>query len=336
MEQSPAGADHTSPQNSGFLDVSRVEYLLTKRCTGWCEHCSVMTDDRNPDRSYEGLDAVVSASTVLYSAGNVTSMMVYGGEPLLYPATVQRLFQLARTHNVASRELITNGFFSRNPSVIADTVAGLVDSGVTLVHLSVDAFHQPRIPLPFVEQFITQLQANGFSELFLHPSWVVQREHQNEYNQTTEQLLAGLVDKYGVRVSQGNTIIPAGFNRHTLSDYYPRLPELPVQRCSDIPWANSPDKVHSLRFLPNGDVHICRAAILGNIYQSTITELLDSYDPFSDPILLTLLDQGVDGLVDQVASNGGHIDPQDYFGQCDLCADCMRFLKKSPQAAQHA
>ena len=334
MEHSPAAANHTVPQSSGFLDVSRVEYLLTKRCTGWCEHCAVMTEDRNPDRSYEDLDAVVAASTVLYSTGKVTSMMVYGGEPLLYPATVQRLFHLARTYNVPTRELITNGYFSRNPSVIADTAVRLVDSDVTLIHLSVDAFHQSRIPLPYVEQFIAHILGQGFTELFLHPSWVVERGHQDHYNVTTEQLLTSLVEKYGVRVSQGNDITPAGYNRHTLSDYYPRLPDLPVQNCRDIPWANSPDKVHSLRFLPNGDVHICRAAILGNIYQSTISDLIESYDPYSDIILSRLLDQGVEGLVDMVASSGGQIDPQNYFGRCDLCADCMRFLK-TPPAKQH-
>jgi hypothetical protein len=311
----------------GHFNIQRVEYIITKRCTGWCEHCSVMTDNRNPDRSYRDFPAVLAASDHLYSTFPVTSMMVYGGEPLLYPGTVADLLSFAREKGVARRELITNGYFSKDPKVITSVARHLLEAGVSVVYLSVDAFHQARIPLTHVEGFLSALLQHGFEDVFLHPSWVVRRDHDNEHNGRTHDIIDQVTSRNNVRVSTGNNIIPAGFFRHHLSDYYPRFPDLPPQRCSEIPYANSPERVGSLRFLPNGDVHICRGVILGNVFETNLPHMLDMYDPALDPSLTAILTEGVQGLLRLAINNGLTIDPKDFYGRCDLCAQCLRALR---------
>lgn len=319
-----------------YFDIRRVEYLVTKRCTGWCQHCSVMTGDRNPDHSYRDLTAVLAASAHLYAAFPVSSMMVYGGEPLLYLDNVVQLFRFACESGVSRRELITNGYFSRDFRKIASSVVRLAQSGMTHAYVSVDAFHQPRIPLAQVEEFLSTLLLQGSGQVFLHPSWVVGRDHDNEYNQRTESIVCQLVERHGVRVSDGNNIIPAGRFRHSLCEYYPRFPELPPQKCRDIPYANAPDRVGSLRFLPNGDVHICRGVILGNIFEAELPRMLQAYEPLTDPALAAIVSDGAQGILTLAAKDHVMIDPEDYYGRCDLCAATLSALRRRKLAEADA
>lgn len=311
-----------------YFDIRRVEYLVTKRCTGWCQHCSVMTEDRNPDHSYRDLSAVLTASSHLYATFPISSVMVYGGEPLLYLDNVVDLFRAAQESGVSRRELITNGYFTRDSRKIASSVTRLLQSGMTHAYVSVDAFHQPRIPLAQVEKFLSTILFEGFEQVFLHPSWVVRRDHDNEYNKRTESIISQLAYRHDVHVSDGNNIIPAGRFRHSLREYYPRFPELPPQRCGDIPYANAPDRVGSLRFLPNGDVHICRGVILGNVFEVELPRMLHAYEPLADPALAAIISEGARGVLDLAAEGHVMIDPEDYYGRCDLCAAALKAVRR--------
>lgn len=48
----------------------------------------------------------------------IKSVMTFGGEPLLYPDDVCMIHSAARDAGIAVRQLITNGFFSRDEAKI--------------------------------------------------------------------------------------------------------------------------------------------------------------------------------------------------------------------------
>jgi hypothetical protein len=259
---------------------------------------------------------------------SVASMMTYGGEPLLYPDITTKLHRIALELNVPSQELITNGYFSRDKSKINFVVNELKKAGVTKVFLSVDSFHQEYIPIEYVELFIGSVISNGFEKFLLHPAWLISEDSENEYNNKTHKILNYLKDKYKVNVSMGTIISPAGLSRNNLRQYYEnRLLNL-EKRCGEIAFTNPLTNINNLRFLPNGDVNICRGLCIGNVFVDTIESILENYDPYHNRIISMLMDGGIKRLVESSRERGTPVDVNQYYGLCDLCADCIKVLKK--------
>lgn len=106
--------------------------------------------------------------------------------------------------NIPKRQIITNGFFSRDNAKIREVANRLVESGVNEILLSVDAFHQETIPLKPVKEFAAQLKMLGI-KLHTNPAWLISKEHDNTYNQRTIKILDEF-EKMGIEQSVGNVI----------------------------------------------------------------------------------------------------------------------------------
>ena len=111
---------------------------------------------------------------------DVKTVMAFGGEPLLYPDTVCAIHTAATELGIEKRQLITNGFFSKDEYVIKKVAEGVVSSGANDILLSVDAFHQETIPLDVVKVFAKEVKNFGVP-IRLQPAWLVNPEHDNPY-----------------------------------------------------------------------------------------------------------------------------------------------------------
>ena len=107
--------------------------------------------------------------------------MVFGGEPLLYPEDVCKIFKAGMKAMIPQREMITNGYFSKDRKRIDEVATMLADSGVMYIMLSVDAFHQETIPLEPVMYFAECAMKSGI-RIRLQPAWLVSAENKNPYN----------------------------------------------------------------------------------------------------------------------------------------------------------
>lgn len=320
------------PDMNSYINLNRVEFLVTRTCTGHCKHCSVISSSSSTDTSYPDLDTVIAALTHILEAFPIESIMTYGGEPLLYPDITATILQMATTHGVKSRELITNGYFSNDPAFIASVVAQVVAAGVNDIKLSIDAFHQERIPLHYVELFITALLSRQFGNLTIHPAWLVSRDHDNAYNNQTRVLIEHVSSKYGLAVSAGNDIDLSGLAKENLWTFYPKRPIDLDRRCGEMHFTNSLTNVRSLRILPNGDVAICRALIIGNLFGAPMASILRGYEPYTHVVASVLLNAGLRGLHGLAESSGGTIRLEEYRNPCDLCADCVKLIGHAPQS----
>ncbi|MBE5950630.1 MAG: radical SAM protein [Lachnospiraceae bacterium] len=231
-------------------NLNRIEFVITYACTGKCKHCS---EGDHPDCG-EHIDGRAAARAVKEIAGQymITSLMTFGGEPLLYPEDVCRIHTAAKEAGIGKRQLITNGYFSKEESRIAEVARMLAESGVNDVLLSVDAFHQETIPTEPVKVFVREGMAAGLP-IRLSPAWLVDRGHENPYNQRTREVLAEF-EEFGIPVSGGNVIFPSGNARKYLSEYFEQYGE------PENPYADDPDDVRCVSFNPDGS--------------STITELI--------------------------------------------------------------
>lgn len=249
--------------NEYVKNLNRIEFVVTMACTGKCKHCS-----EGEHSSYAGhIDADAAAKAVREICRNykIESLMTFGGEPLLYPDVVCKIHETAKTMGIPKRDLITNGFFSKDRKRIKEVVESLARCGVKKILLSVDVFHQETIPLEIVQYFAECVMNTGIS-IKLNPAWLVSEEDNNPYNEKTRDIIRKF-SYLEVPVESGNIIFPSGNALKYLGEYFDANAV-----CSD-PYEEDPKDVRTISFSPNGDV------LNGNIYQSSITEILNGYQP---------------------------------------------------------
>ena len=242
--------------------LNKIEFVLTYACTGKCKHCS--EGDHEP--CGEHIDASVAADAVRKIAAeyDIKTVMVFGGEPLLYPDAVQEILGVASELDIPRRQVITNGYFSKNAERVREVAERLAECGVNDLLLSVDAFHQETIPLETVKMFAAEAVRCGIP-VRLQPAWLVGADDTNSYNLKTREILDSFSD-LNIPVGDGNVVFPEGNAKKYLSEYFTGvLPE--------NPYVEDVRDVRCISFSPNGDV------LGGNVYRQDVMEILRDYRP---------------------------------------------------------
>ncbi len=248
--------------NRYLKNLKKIEFVVTNACTGRCKHCS----EGEHAACGEHIDPRVAADAVRKIAAgyDIKTVMTFGGEPLLYPEAVFAVMSAAREMNIPKRQVITNGYFSKNAERTGEIAARLAECGVNDLRLSVDAFHQESIPLDTVRLFTEQALRCGIP-LQLQPAWLVSSADDNPYNRKTREILDSFADM-DVGENEGNVVFPEGNALKYLAEYFTdTLPE--------NPYVEDPRDVRCVSFSPNGDV------LDGNVYRRDIMEIIRNYTP---------------------------------------------------------
>ncbi len=249
-------------KNEYIKNLNKIEFVVTYACTGKCKHCS----EGEHTNCGERIDPQISADAVrrISAEYDVKTVMTFGGEPLLYPDTVYAVMSAASELNIERRQVITNGYFSKDIDKIRDTAKRLSACGVNDLRLSVDAFHQETIPLDIVKLFAKEAKECKIP-IKLQPAWLVSRTDDNPYNRKTREILDSFSD---IEISEGdgNVIFPEGNALKYLSEYLER-------GAQSNPYVENPFDVRCVSFSPNGDV------LDGNVYKTDIMEIINSYKP---------------------------------------------------------
>ena len=248
--------------NQYIKNLNKIEFFVTYACTGRCKHCS----EGDHTSCGERIDPEIAANAVRKIAAeyDIQTVMTFGGEPLLYADAVYAIMTVAKEWNIPKRQVITNGYFSKNANKIREVAERLAACGVNDLLLSVDDFHQETIPLDVVKQFAAEAKTCGIP-IRLQPAWLVSATDDNPYNRKTREILDSFA-AVGFSVNEGNVIFPEGNARKYLAEYF--SDELP-----ENPYVEDPRDVRCLSFEPNGNI------LGGNVYQRDIMEILRDYAP---------------------------------------------------------
>lgn len=249
--------------NPYVQNLNRIEFVVTMACTGRCKHCS----EGEHTGGGEHIDGHVGAEVVRRVCGSyeIKSMMTFGGEPLLYPEAVCQIHRAAKKMGIPKRQLITNGYFTRDESRIGETAKKLTESGVNDILLSVDAFHQETIPLEPVLTFARAMLSTGV-RLRTTPAWLVSEKDDNPYNQKTREILKAF-DELRIPSNEGNVIFPAGNALLYLKEYFQEGDS------PENPYEEDPKDIRAISVGPDGTVFD------GNVYQTDILDILERYAP---------------------------------------------------------
>ena len=248
--------------NPYLKNLNKIEFVVTYACTGRCRHCS----EGDHDACGARIDPQIAAEAVRKVAAvyPLQTVMTFGGEPLLYPDAVEAVMRTAKDLNILRRQVITNGYFSKDPAKIRTVAQTLADVGVNDLLLSVDAFHQETIPLDAVMAFAEEAMRCAIS-IRLQPAWLVSAEDDNLYNRKTRELL-GRFAHMDIPVSEGNVIFPEGNALKYLAEYF-------GETRPENPYVEDPADVRCLSFAPDGEV------LGSNVYRQDIMEIIEKYHP---------------------------------------------------------
>ena len=249
--------------NERLKNLNKIEFVVTSACTGRCKHCS--EGDHTGCKGHIDGAAAVDAVRKICACYDVKTVMTFGGEPLLFPETVCAIHKTAAELGVPKRQVITNGFFSKDKDKIKTVTRQLADSGVNDLLLSVDAFHQETIPLETVLLFAECAVASGL-RVRLQPAWLVSRANQNPYNVKTNEILRAF-EPLQIPQNQGNVVFPSGNALKYLREYFD-ADAAPIS-----PYEEDPENVKTISFAANGDV------LNRNVYETDILEIIRTYRP---------------------------------------------------------
>ncbi len=304
-----------------YLNINRLEFTLTQRCTGRCRHCSVGDMVKRPAGDHVPQEAAVRAVRELAALYDMQSVMTFGGEPLLYPEVTCAIHRAAREAGIPKRQLITNGFFSRDEKRIREVAQALADAGVNEVLISVDAFHQETIPLMPVRLFAGAVREAGIEKACFSPAWVVNEAFDCPENTRTREILAQLADT-GLETGAGNDIFLAGNAIAHLGHYYPAAQLNMADCCGSMPYTEPLTNQTSLSVEPNGDVTVC-GFVIGNVCREPMAEIVQRYDPFADEGMRAAA-AGVPGLLALAEKRGIRVELNRCWSVCDLCRQVNR------------
>lgn len=243
-----------------FVNPERIEFIITYACTGKCRHCSV---GDMPDKS-TNIDPAAAETAVrrLTEHYSINSLMTFGGEPLLHLDTTARIHAAAKECGIPNRQLITNGYFTKDSEKITAAAKLLAKSGVNDVCISADAFHQETVPLEPVLKFAGELVSHGI-KICAHPAWLVSPEDGNPYNTKTREILLTFEDM-GIPASSGNVIFAAGRALENFSEYIGSTPQ-------QNPYEEDPKNVRTVSIDPYGNT------LGGNILTTDILGIIENY-----------------------------------------------------------
>ena len=249
-------------KNKYTANLNKIEFVVTYACTGKCKHCS----EGDHEMCGEQIDPQIAADAVrkISAEYDIQTVMVFGGEPLLCPDTVYAVMSVAKELNIPKRQVITNGYFSKNAEKIRAVALRLAECGVNDLLLSVDAFHQETIPLEIVKCFAAEAKKCGIP-MRLSPAWLVSVSDDNPYSRKTREILDSFGD-LNIPVGDGNVIFPDGNAKKYLAEYF-------TETAPENPYEEDPCDVHTLSFSPNGDV------LDGNVYREDVLEIIRKYAP---------------------------------------------------------
>lgn len=250
-------------KNKYLTRLNKIEFVITNACTGKCKHCS----EGDHAICGERIDPEIAAASVRKIAAeyDIKTVMTFGGEPLLYPDSTYAIMTAAKELGIAKRQIITNGYFTRDRERISEVAKMLAECGVNDLLLSVDAFHQETIPLETVKEFAAEVKKCGIP-IHLQPAWLVSPKDDNPYNKVTREILDTFCD-LEILENEGNVIFPEGNALKYLSEYFSADPP-------ENPYIEDPYDVRCISFSQNGDV------LNGNVYQRDIMEILNNYTLF--------------------------------------------------------
>jgi hypothetical protein len=281
------------------MNLTGLHFLLTYQCTLECDHCFVWGSPRQ-----SGVLTLPQIRSILRQAkdlGTVTSVYFEGGEPFLYYPTLLGAVREAAGMGFAVG-VVSNGFWATSEE---DAAAALEPFAGLLSDLTVssDLFHWGEAESQQEQVIHAAARTIGMPQRVIS---ITQPEQ--DCAPTSGQIPEGFS---GVM-----------FRGRAAQNLAPKAPTLPWDSFTTCPFEDlrEPGRIH---VDPFGWLHLCQGIVLGNVFETPLSEIVSAYDPDAHPIAAPLLAGGPAELVRRY--NVPHA--PSYADACHLCYSARQALR---------
>ena len=283
------------------MKLTGVHLLLTYQCTMECEHCFVWGSPwQSGTMTLSQLRNLLKQTK---SLGTVKWFYFEGGEPFLYYPIMQIGIRQAAEMGFEVG-IVSNGYWAVEVEDAIEWLKPLVGL-VQDLSISSDIFHWGEEVEMRVQNMRSAADALGIPVGFIS----IAQPDLDEAEAATGQLPLG-ESAVMFRGRAAQTLV----SRTTLSAWE-GFRECPYEDLRE------PGRVH---VDPLGNVHICQGISLGNVFETSLAEICEVYDPDSHPITGPLLRGGPAALVQDY----GLPHDEAYADACHLCDYARRQLRQ--------
>jgi MoaA/NifB/PqqE/SkfB family radical SAM enzyme len=313
-----------------YINLKRLEFMVTFRCTAKCEHCSAYADGMDTAIKHMDLNITKQAITDAYKVYKIEKIVTFGGEPLLFSEFALAIHKHSAELGIEKRELVTSGCFSNNLEKIQEVTHRIKEAEVNCLLVSIDCFHEKYLDYNVVKQFLLEVKNVGIKNVSLHPAWVVNEKHDNKYNKRTKELLKYFAN-LGFKLGKGDNIYPSGKAIENLKEYLPKPQKNISGTCTDYSTEhrhrNAPNNVEVFTINPHGDVGACD--VIGNLYKNSMIEIITDYDYQKDKVFSAVVKSGSQGIYNTAKEYNISLKEEGYYSLCKLCRDVRKKLSES-------
>lgn len=282
------------------MKLKGLHLLLTYQCTFECDHCFVWGSPfQSGTMTLKNIRQILEAG---HKLGTVEWIYFEGGEPFMYYAPLLKGVQLAAEFGFRVG-MVTNSYWATDYEDALEWLrpfSGLVDD----LSISSDLYHYDEVNSRQTENVRQAAEHLGI------PIGVISiaQPEDGEGNRSTGQLPLG-----------DSPVSYRGRAAVKLLDKASRRPWDQFAECPEED-LREPGRVH---VDPLGNMHICQGISLGNIFETPLDEICESYDPDNHPICGPLLAGGPTELVRRY----GLKHESSYADACHLCYQARTALR---------
>lgn len=308
------------------MDIEGLDFLLTYACVSQCSHCLYHAHPQA-----QGVMTVDDAQAYLNQAGEIQWISIHGGEPFLYFETLLGIIESAQAVDIGEIWVMTNCYWAHSFSHALEKLRKVKEAGCTHIWISADAFHQDFIPLERVKIALKASRACSFENIIVNSLYLASDQDQNKFNKKTRHILSelGSLDDTITRwesFSIGVALSVVGRAAETLAPLLDQTPP-PQGACVLPPYLGKDiDSPQAFEIDPYGWVLLCPGVSVGNAKKTSLSHILNTYDPTSIPILNILREDGPKGLLKEAEMKG--YTPGMYVNECHMCYEVRKFLRK--------
>lgn len=274
--------------------LSGIHFLLTMSCNFECDHCFLYCSPR-----FEGTFTLNQLKTVhaeMKKIGTIKMVFYEGGEPFLfYPLMLEGI---KMSHELgASTGIVTNSYWAISDEDAELWLKPLLDLGISNISVSNDEFHHGDSevnPATRASAALNRLKLDGGEICIKKPTLDLDKTQGK-----------------GEPVIGGGAMFRGRAVEKLITDELPRKNWTEFTECPHEK-LESPARVH---LDPFGNVHICQGISMGNMWKTSLSELVKTYDASSHPICGPL----VRGGPAELAKKYGVEHEENYVDACHFC-----------------
>ena len=289
------------------MPLEEVHVVLTYRCLSECSHCFLHCGPNQPGTyTFNELEGLLEQASAIEG---VKWVYFEGGEPMLYFPLLERGIALA-TQLGLDTGIVTCGYFSVTRQDGERWLGRLKEAGLKAIDVSLDALHGTRDACTHARNLIDAAKAMGLRTTMISISDP-----------------RGVEEDLELMMRPGEEPSPALIRGRAAHDLVEGLDTYPADRFTEcsIEHLEEPRRIH---VDPYGNVHVCQGILAGNVWDSSLAQVVTSFDPRNHPILGPLVEGGPAALIRE------HMpwSKESYASECHACYEVRRTMRLAYKA----